>query len=127
MFHEEFSFYLIFRIVRNKAAENAKQSPGHTSPSVDTGSPPLSHQPSPNSEIQRAPYTITGILGIPQSQTAQTMVDPNGNKRKREDQGKYIRAPFRFQILADFVDGTQFCSTIEHLDVSKRHYGSKSG
>lgn len=76
----------INRIVRNKAAENAKQSPGHTSPSVDTGSPPLSHQPSPNSEIQRAPYTITGILGIPQSQTAQTMVDPNGNKRKREDQ-----------------------------------------
>lgn len=77
-----------FRIVRNKAAENAKQSPGHTSPSLDTGSPPLSHQPSPNSEIQRAPYTITGILGIPQSQTAQTMVDPNGNKRKREDQGE---------------------------------------
>ncbi|XP_078317447.1 paired box protein Pax-2a-like isoform X14 [Crassostrea virginica] len=76
----------INRIVRNKAAENAKQSPGHTSPSLDTGSPPLSHQPSPNSEIQRAPYTITGILGIPQSQTAQTMVDPNGNKRKREDQ-----------------------------------------
>ncbi|XP_056019508.1 paired box protein Pax-5-like isoform X9 [Ostrea edulis] len=76
----------INRIVRNKAAENAKQSPGHISPSVDTGSPPLSHQPSPNSEIQRAPYTITGILGIPQSQTAQTMVDPNGNKRKREDQ-----------------------------------------
>ncbi|XP_056019513.1 paired box protein Pax-5-like isoform X16 [Ostrea edulis] len=80
----------INRIVRNKAAENAKQSPGHISPSVDTGSPPLSHQPSPNSEIQRAPYTITGILGIPQSQTAQTMVDPNGNKRKREDQGRYL-------------------------------------
>lgn len=37
----------------------------------------------------------------------------------------YIRAQFRFQILADFVDGTQFCSTIEHLDVSKRHYGYK--
>ncbi|XP_062580994.1 paired box protein Pax-2-like isoform X7 [Saccostrea cucullata] len=76
----------INRIVRNKAAENAKHSPGHSSPSMDTGSPPLSHQPSPNSEIQRAPYTITGILGIPQSQTAQTMVDPNGNKRKRDDQ-----------------------------------------
>ncbi|KAK3089165.1 hypothetical protein FSP39_001398 [Pinctada imbricata] len=84
----------INRIVRNKAAENAKHSPGQTSPSLsnDAGSPPLSHthQPSPNGDgIPRASapsYSITGILGISQGQNPQGMVDANSNKRKRENQ-----------------------------------------
>ncbi|KAJ8318750.1 hypothetical protein KUTeg_003841 [Tegillarca granosa] len=79
----------INRIVRNKAADRAKYSPsGQTSPSMsNAGSPPLTQTSSPNGDaLQRqGTYSISGILGIP-NQNAQNMADPNGAKRKREDQ-----------------------------------------
>lgn len=82
----------INRIVRNKAAEKAKQAAANHA-SVNGGSPQLqptsnttsviTHAPSVihdgSQSMQRPSYSINGILGI-------ASVDPNGNvKRKRED------------------------------------------
>ncbi|XP_067139961.1 paired box protein Pax-2a-like isoform X2 [Centruroides vittatus] len=82
----------INRIVRNKAAEKAKQAAANHV-SVNGGSPQLqptsnttsviTHAPSAvhdgSQSMQRPSYSINGILGI-------ASVDPNGNvKRKREE------------------------------------------
>ena len=70
-------FNLIFRIVRNKAAEKAKIS------GYGSASSPL---PAETALRGHPTYSINGILGIPQT-------DGNANlqKRKREDlDGKYI-------------------------------------
>lgn len=76
----------INRIVRNKAAEKAKhvvtsnsmspQLSTSNTTSVITHAPPVTHDG--GLSLQRPSYSINGILGIPN-------VDPNGNKRKRDD------------------------------------------
>ncbi|XP_047736702.1 paired box protein Pax-2-B [Hyalella azteca] len=79
----------INRIVRNKAAENAKHIiPGTHSP-VSQATSVISHATSAVHEtsLQRTgSYSINGILGIQQQHT-----DPNGNinKRKREDSDEH--------------------------------------
>lgn len=77
------------RIVRNKAAENAKHIiPGTHSP-VSQATSVISSHAAPtghDTALQRSgSYSINGILGIPQPHT-----DPNGNinKRKRDDNGE---------------------------------------
>ncbi|KAL5019034.1 hypothetical protein ScPMuIL_004756 [Solemya velum] len=82
----------INRIVRNRAAEKAKESitdGRQTSPSMvgEAGSPHLSQNSSPSLDaMQRAgTYSISGILGIT-SQNAQHISDPAVMKRKLEEQ-----------------------------------------
>lgn len=86
------AFSFCFRIVRNRAAEKAKESitdGRQTSPSMvgETGSPHLSQNSSPSLDaMQRAgTYSISGILGIP-SQNAQNISDPAVMKRKLDEQ-----------------------------------------
>ncbi|XP_076041429.1 uncharacterized protein LOC143025523 isoform X5 [Oratosquilla oratoria] len=73
----------INRIVRNKAAEKAKNAmPGTCSPISQTASVIAHAPPSHDTGLQRpGSYSINGILGIPPH------TDPNGNinKRKRDD------------------------------------------
>ncbi|GIY62934.1 paired box protein Pax-2a [Caerostris darwini] len=78
------------RIVRNKAAEKAKQvgaSSGHLNggPSpqpTSNATSVIAHAP-PAHETQRPSYSINGILGIPSQQH-----DPSSHKRKRDDAGE---------------------------------------
>ena len=118
----------IFRIVRNKAAEKAKTSVGggSHSPSLSqasagaggnggSGSGGNGGVASPGSmgqqaaaaqqqlqmlpgtdisALQRPSYSISGILGIPQPDA-----NANINKRKRDDNGKWMLA-----VLGNFED-----------------------
>jgi hypothetical protein len=82
------SFNFLFRIVRNRAAENIRVGDQKSPPLPNEAhSPSMPHSNSPNGEaMQRAgTYSITGILGIP-NQPQQNMSDPNAIKRKRDDQ-----------------------------------------
>lgn len=86
------AFLFRSRIVRNRAAEKAKESitdGRQTSPSMvgEAGSPHLSQNSSPSLDaMQRAgTYSISGILGIT-SQNAQHISDPAVMKRKLEEQ-----------------------------------------
>ncbi|GIY47071.1 paired box protein Pax-2a [Caerostris extrusa] len=79
------------KIVRNKAAEKAKQvgaSSGHLNggPSpqpTSNATSVIAHAP-PAHETQRPSYSINGILGIPSQQH-----DPSSHKRKRDDAENY--------------------------------------
>lgn len=95
-----------FRIVRNKAAEKAKQvgggggqvngghSPQPTSnaTSVIAHAPPAAHEPLQ----QRPSYSINGILGIPPQ-------PGDHHKRKRDDNGQFPYQYFFYYLFVVFM------------------------
>ncbi|KAF8765003.1 Paired box protein Pax-2-A like protein [Argiope bruennichi] len=82
----------INRIVRNKAAEKAKQvnassghlNGGHSPQPTSNTTSVIAHAP-PAHEPQRPSYSINGILGIPNPSAAPQQHDPSSHKRKRDD------------------------------------------
>ena len=94
--HIHYFFNFHCRIVRNKAAEKAKSQGAHEVSPGPTPTAIVSNSPS-----QNVGYTIGSILGIPnvnpqipQATTPMTPTGANGNKRKREDEGKKLNQHF---------------------------------
>ena len=98
------SLFLSFhcRIVRNKAAEKAKSQGAHEVSPGPTPTAIVSNSPSPN-----VGYTIGSTVNpqIPQATTPITPTGANGNKRKREDEGKKLNQHFNeiFQEMQEII------------------------
>ena len=91
-----FVLFWLRRIVRNKAAEKAKGQMPQGMTNANTNATPVITQAPASLPGQPIGYSITGILGIPNAAVptgitvTPTSTDPNANKRKREDAGKFI-------------------------------------